>query len=227
MTHHTLRPQSFRLSKSSYIKGMQCAKYLYLHVHRPKEKTPHSAATMQLFRQGRNFESTFRDRFPDSIDVSSELGRDIFSYGASYTRKMLQQNETVTLFEACLIHEEVLVMTDVLVKNPTGDFTIYEIKNAVQPKEVFLWDAALQYYVCHAVLKNISGFNLVLRNEQEGFQIRDITEEVSAQLPAVAERVKQFRELLSSASIPDIPMGNQCTYPYECTFMAYCQQTLF
>src|SRR5690606_23823376 len=130
----------------------------------------------------------------------------------SYTRQMLQQKETVTLFEACLIHDEVLVMADVLVKNAAGDFTIYEIKNAIQSKEVFLWDAALQYYVCHAVLKNISGFNLVLRNEQEGFHIRDITEEVSAQLPAVAERVKQFRELLNSASIPDIPVGDQCTY---------------
>jgi len=206
---------------------MQCEKYLYLNLHRPKEKTPHCATTQQLFHEGRRFETAFKNRFPDGIDVQATLGKDVYPYGAAYTAQVLQQNETITLFEACLIHDGVLVMTDVLVKNATGDFTIYEVKHSIQPKEVFLWDVALQYYVCHSVLRKISSFNLVLKDEQEGFQIRDISKEVFAQLPVVAERVRKFKELLAQGSIPEIPVGNHCTYPYTCAFMKYCKQTLF
>ncbi len=222
-----MQASSFLLSKSSYVKGMQCSKYLYLSKHKPKEKTPHSSSTLKRFSAGRNFESEYRQRFPDAIDVSKNLGKAIFSEGATYTTDLLKQYKSVQIFEACFFQHQVLVMTDVLIKSQDGTYHIYEIKNSSVLKEVFIWDLSLQYYICKSQLKKIDSFNLILIDEENGFKALDLTEKLEENREEVKNNITIFKEILLADAPPYYPVDEHCLHPYRCEFLEYCQKTLF
>ncbi len=203
---------------------MQCQKYLYLNKHKPKERTPHDAATLERFREGRDFEYLFKSRFSPAVDVPAVLGNDVYTMGASYTSAVLEQEPAVTIFEACFISGKTLVMTDVLVKE--GDaYTIYEVKNSEQLKPVFIWDLSLQYYICSSALQSPLTFNIVLNDGQDGYKIIDLTETLQANCAAMEEKVTAFQQLLKESDAPAIHMGPQCEQPYACEFKAYCSRT--
>lgn len=204
---------------------MQCPKYLYLNKYKPKERTPHDAETLQKFKEGKDFESIFKDRFAPAVDVAAVLAKDVYTMGASYTSALLERSEACTLFEACFLHEKTLVMTDVLLKNADGSYVIYEIKNSDQVKEVFLWDLSLQYYICTAVLQAPLRFHIVLNDGEDGYHIIDLTEELEAHVTEMSEKVSAFLGILKQDQEPDIPMGPQCAYPYPCMFREYCTRT--
>ena len=67
------------LSKSKYIRGLQCERALWLDVHEPR-LARYTAEQMRRFDRGRDFEYAFKSRFPDSIDLSAELGRQVDAY---------------------------------------------------------------------------------------------------------------------------------------------------
>ena len=204
---------------------MQCQKYLYLNKHKPRERTPHDAATLERFREGKDFEYLFKNRFSPATDVSAALGRDVYTIGPSYTNALLDQAPEVTLFEACFISGKTLVMTDVLVKEQ-GAYTIYEIKNNPELKEVFLWDLSLQYYVCRTALNVPLTFNIVLNDGHDGYKIIDLTEELQANLATIEAQVQDFLQLLQQPEAPAVPMGAQCEWPYVCEFKAYCTRNV-
>ncbi|RQO30201.1 hypothetical protein DBR32_11510 [Taibaiella sp. KBW10] len=219
-----LVPQFFQLSKSTFVKGMQCAKYLYLNKYKPKERSPRSAATLQKFSEGKSFEAIFKHGFPQGIDVAQTLGRDVYTMGASYTEALLREPRPITLFEACFIHRQTLVMTDVLLQNEDHTYTIYEIKNSKELKEVFLWDLSLQYFVCKAALPGSIQFNIVLNDGDNGYYIKDLTELLQAREEEVSESISRFLDTLHQDKTPKIKMGAQCDVPYECEFKAYCSR---
>lgn len=69
------------LSKSKYIRGLQCERALWLDVHEPR-LARYTAEQMRRFDRGRDFEYAFKSRFPDGIDLSAELGRNVDAYPA-------------------------------------------------------------------------------------------------------------------------------------------------
>ena len=69
------------LSKSKYIRGLQCERALWLDVHEPR-LARYTAEQMRRFDRGRDFEYAFKALFPDGIDLSAELGRNVDLYPA-------------------------------------------------------------------------------------------------------------------------------------------------
>ncbi len=64
------------LSKSKYIRGLQCDRALWLDVHNPR-LAKYTREQMQRFDRGREFEYAFKDTFPNGIDLSAELKRNV------------------------------------------------------------------------------------------------------------------------------------------------------
>ena len=64
------------LSKSKYIRGLQCDRALWLDVHNPR-LAKYTREQMQRFDRGRDFEYAFKATFPDGIDLSAELKRNV------------------------------------------------------------------------------------------------------------------------------------------------------
>jgi len=83
-----LKFEQWKLSKSSFIKGTQCHKYLFLDKYRKQVKTPISEVKKELFARGHKFEENVRSKeFPKGVNVKEVVGD--FAYFNSYTIYLL------------------------------------------------------------------------------------------------------------------------------------------
>ena len=64
-----------RLSKSTFIRGLQCEKSLYLYKHHYKLKDPTPTSLQAVFDQGTNIGILAQELFPNGSDPS---GNSIF-----------------------------------------------------------------------------------------------------------------------------------------------------
>ena len=131
------------LSKSQFIRGLQCPKSLYLYKTQPDLRDPVSDAQEAIFQAGTDVGIVAQGLFP---------GGKVIPYdGLSLDdQKKLTQAEiaagTSVLYEPAFQFDKVFVKADVLRKVGEG-WDLYEVKGSTGIKEVYLNDIALQYYV--------------------------------------------------------------------------------
>ncbi len=169
------------LSKSKYIRGLQCDRALWLDVFNPR-LARYTAEQMRRFDRGRDFEYAFKATFPDGIDLSAELHRNVDAYPARTaelldavgTRRAASAEEDtstdsghctpcpheMTLFEAGFLYDDVLVLADVVQQREDGTLDIYEVKSGTTLSETYKRDAALQHYVI-SHCRRINSFSIV------------------------------------------------------------------
>ena len=222
--HSVLNFDTWTLTKSSFIKGKQCVKYLFLDKYKKQERTPISQEKQLLFNQGHSFEDNFRNNeFPDGVNIKEVVGN--FAYFNSYTKYLLNTPNKTTLYEATIIEDKVLVMCDVLIKNDEGLVDIYEVKLNTKINETIFNDLSLQYFVCKKRFgTKLKSFNLVLRTEdsEQNWKIIDLAIDLEKQIEVVKNKVEEYKQILSRNE-PTIKMGEHCNKPYECEFMEYCK----
>lgn len=218
------RQSFYNFSKTSFVRGIQCRKLLYLDKYKKEYKTPPDAETLARFKRGRDFEAVFKNIFPNGLDISS-----IYKYPSlqrvQFTMDKLAQPGEVVLFEANIFYADILVLTDVLRKNPDGSYDIFEVKHSDKVNSAIEWDLPIQYYVCKNALGNIRTFNLVNRKEGtlDEFVITDMKETCEERLHEVEAYLTEFRQVLQGPE-PNVPMGPQCEEPYKCDFQDYCKK---
>lgn len=219
-----LMTTTYDLSKSTFIRGKQCEKSLFLNKYEKKSKDKLAPERKALFQAGREFENNFRSTLGKGVNLSDKLKWD-FQFYPYFTKFLLEQKEQL-IFEAGFIFDRILVLVDVLQRNQDGSSTIYEVKNSSKIKEVHYMDMALQYYVIKETLKDIKAFNIVIRDNNQGFMIVDIKNELIKRINDLNSDIIQFKKILVSKELPQIAMGNHCNFPYECDFKGYCSGTL-
>ena len=210
---------SHLLSKSKYIRGLQCDRALWLDVFNPR-LAKYTREQMQRFDRGRDFEYAFKATFPDGIDISAELKRNVDAY-PELTTMYLDKEEDVDLFEAGFLYDDVLVLADVVHKNTDGSLDIYEVKSGNILSETYKRDAALQHYVI-SHCRPINKFCIVYSGIDD-FVITDLTEELAAQHDEIARNIVAMKEILSRGE-PATPTGQHCLEPYACPYQHYCAQ---
>lgn len=216
------------LSKSQFIRGLQCHKSLWLYRHRPAERTPPPPHLQAIFDRGTDYGIVAQQLFPEGVLVPFE--------GLSYAEQVDRTQALIaagvrTIYEATFLHDGLFVKVDILHRGPAG-WELYEVKSSCRRKEVFVNDAAVQ---CHAVTG--SGIELVrsalvLMNEgaagrpelsvEELFRCEDVTAEVRAKQSWVARELARQKRLLLESNEPAIAPGGHCHRPYACDFKAYC-----
>ena len=218
--------EKWLLSKTSFVKGNQCRKYLYLDKYNKSDRTKPSAETMALFKMGHSLEDRFRDlRFPKGINIKEKAGN--FAYFNSYTRHLLSMMPTAVLYEGTIIEDGVMVMVDVLVKNSDQSLDFYEVKLSPKLTDFIVHDLALQYYICRKRFGDaVSSFNVVMRDPgaENNFIVMDLKDQLELLQQSVQERIADFREVLNLPSAPQIATGAHCTSPYNCEFIAFCSE---
>ena len=207
------------LSKSKYIRGLQCDRALWLDVFNPR-LARYTAEQMRRFDRGRDFEYAFKATFPDGIDLSAELKRNVDAYPAR-TAELLDKGDGVALFEAGFLFDDVLVLADVVHQNADGTLDIYEVKSGTALSETYRRDAALQHYVI-SHCRSINKFCIVYNGDNR-FDTIDLTEELVAQHDEIARNIAAMKEILSHGE-PDTPTGQHCLEPYACPYQHYCAQ---
>lgn len=212
------------LSKSRFIRGLQCEKAMYLETYH-KELAKVSPLTRIKFAEGRSFERTFKDTFPNGINIDEELGWNVEEY-PTLTSQLLQQEGDVVLFEAGFQYKGVLVLADVVHKQADGSIDVMEVKNSSTVKDVFRNDVYVQHYVISHAISNLSSFRIVYRgaDEEHPFAFLDLQEEAQQHVSFIEENIERFTQVLNRKQEPFVAMGDQCDKPYECPFKEYCQQ---
>ena len=222
------------LSKSKYIRGLQCERALWLDVHEPR-LARYTAEQMRRFDRGRDFEYAFKAQFPDGIDLSAELGRNVDAY-PERTAELLDLRPCsaakTVLFEAGFQYDDVLVLADVVCQREDGSLDIYEVKSGTTLSDTYRRDAALQHYVI-SHCRRVHSFSIVYNgmdgengtNGQDGpFAIVDLTAELAAEGDRIAANIAEMKTIVRATAEPDTPTGQHCLTPYACPYQHHCQQ---
>lgn len=208
------------LTKSKYVRGLQCTKAMYLDVHNPKLAII-SPETKQKFIAGREFEATFKATFPKGIDISARLKWKMSEY-PRLTQELLNQEGEVVLFEAGFMYNDVLVLADVVKKTADGMLHIFEVKNGTSVSETFKNDVAIQHYVISHNPFPIAEFGVIYNDGNDGFLYEELLEEAALQASDIHNKVEDFKKIVLGDE-PEIAMGEHCDNPYECPYKDYCK----
>ncbi len=217
------------LSKSTFIRGMQCAKSLYLHRRKPGLRDAISPELQRIFSSGTDVGILARSLFPGGSDASPP---NPYRYQESVlTTKMLIAGGSSVIYEAAFIHDRVLSAMDIMVNDGTG-WRAYEVKSSTSVTDTYILDASLQYHVITGsgtALRDMSIVYIYNQYIRKGpldigrlFTIRSVREEVMGKQDMVRAGIELLKKVISDKKMPAIDIGPHCFTPYECDFMGYC-----
>ena len=218
-----------RLSKSQFIRGLQCHKSLWLYKNKYELRTEPDAAQQAIFDAGTDVGVFAQQLFPNGHEIIYDYKK--IDENVNKTQELID-SETKTIYEASFIYEDVLVMVDILHKGDNG-WEMYEVKSSTSVKEVHGNDISIQYYVLKGNGLDISKTALVHINSkyerngeldiQQLFTIVDITDVAIANQLFVKEQLSSLKGMLEG-DIPKIDIGPHCSDPYPCDFKEHCWQ---
>jgi len=208
------------LSKSRYIIGLQCPKYLWLLYNDPSKIPKPDAITQHRFNQGHLVGQLAKKYFPGGIDISEE---DI-AENIKETKELLKKKKNI-LFEAGISAENIYSRADIL-KQVKDEWDIIEVKSSTGVKDVHIQDVSFQKH-CYekAGLKIRKCFLMFINKEyvkkgkinpKKFFKIEDITTQVDDAIKGIQERIDLMFKIITSDKYPDMNIGKRCADPYEC-----------
>ncbi len=218
------------LSKSTFIRGTQCLKSLYLNKKRPYLRNRLSDAQRAVFKRGTDVGLLAQQLFPGGTDMKPHSPA-LYRKKVAETMDSILHNSHNTLYEATFQYDRLLVLLDILVKGNKG-WLAYEVKSSVKISETFLLDAAFQYYVITHSGVGLEDFFLIYINADykrgevldidQLFVKQSVVEEVKARQPYIKGQIEKSKEALNAASSPKIAIGTRCRNPYPCDFTNHC-----
>ena len=222
---------SHLLSKSSFIKGLQCEKHLYLYKYHYNEMDELSEMQKAIFKRGTNVGELAQQLFPGG-EVAAYGDPPNYEKALKKTKDLIETGAKV-MYEAAFMFNEVLSIADIVVREK-DHWKIYEVKSSTSISETYLNDAALQYYVISNLGIKVKDFSIIYINNQyvrkgdlnlkELFINESVLELIRPMQDSVKEKVKRFKKVLLQKQIPDIDIGEHCYNPYTCAFYNYCRK---
>jgi hypothetical protein len=222
---------SHLLSKSSFIKGLQCEKHLFLYKYHYNEMDEFSDMQKAIFQRGTNVGVLAQKLFPGGT-AGTEGSPPAYKKGLKKTGELIQQGGKI-IYEAAFQYNEVLSIADIVVKE-NNKWKIYEVKSSTSISETYLNDAALQYYVISNSGIEINDFSIIHINNQyirngkldinELFTIESVIDYILPLQNFVEENIERLKELIRKSEMPDIDISEHCHIPYTCSFFNYCRE---
>lgn len=214
------------LSKSQYIRGLQCHKSLWLFKYKPELRDEPEEVQKALFDTGRRVGEVAKELFPHGVEIEFDAGN--FGGMIAKTKKCIENGREV-IYEATFNEKGIFVMVDILVKN--GEmWDIYEVKASTSVKEYHLNDVSIQWYALSNAVELNRAYIVHINNQyvREGaveidmlFRVEDITEIVQDRQDLIGPNLDELQKMLRE-DIPEIEIGMQCSDPYDCDYRGYC-----
>lgn len=217
------------ISKSAFIKAEQCLKHFYLYRSHPYLRDSLSKEKQLIFKRGTDVGILAQQLFPGGTDVTAIEKRDQQLF-AQRTRELIEGGAD-TIYEATFIHNDLLVMVDILHKKDNA-WTAYEVKSSLKITETYVKDACFQYYVIKNCLPQLADFHLLTLNSTYVlagelditglFKKTPVLKDAVKNLSYFEHKTQVARLTLEQNKIPDIKIGTHCFQPYECDFLGTC-----
>lgn len=217
------------LSKSQYVRGLQCHKSLWLYRHRKDLRTPVDAFQQSILDQGTAFGALARERFFGGVLITQ--GHDDPEGALKATSDAIAAGAGI-LYEAAFLYEDVLVRIDVMELEDDGAWSLFEVKSGTKVEDVHLLDVAIQRFVLNGAGIKIARAVVVHADPayvRRGplellhlFALVDVTQESNDALAEVPLKLHFMKLKSDEAEVPTKDIGAHCTKPYECDFKAHC-----
>ena len=168
------------LSKSLYIRGLQCEKSLWLKKKKPEVLQAPDDGAQAVFDTGTSVGELACELFSggERIEYTGDFGSQMAK------TKELMEHGTKVIYEATFCFDGILVMVDILRICEDG-LIINEAKSSTSVKDVYIDDASIQYYVISSLGYKVSAVNIIhidnsyVRGEKleldKFFHIEDVT----------------------------------------------------
>ncbi len=218
------------LSKSTYIKGEQCPKALYMYKKHPYLRDKLSIEQRARFKRGTDVGVLARTYFPGGVNMAPS-SPSLFGKMFEKTMQNLNDPNVNVMYEAIFIHNDTLIMLDILVRD--GDkWRAIEVKSSLSLSETYYHDAALQHYVLKGCNVPISDMQLMYVNGdyvrngdidvKQLFVFKSVKDFAEQQLESIEKKVNELKAVVSLSNAPRMDIGTQCFIPYTCEFRGHC-----
>ena len=212
------------ITKTDFMRGMQCRKMLWLDKHKPKLRVI-PPAVQQRLDAGNDFGDRAMGMFGPYEEMTVYLpGRNIPDKKAMAEKTLEALREGVPVIcEAAFIYYNNYCAADILRKTERG-YDFYEVKNAPEVYEQFVKDAAFQYYIMHRCRLRIGKIYIVTHgpDEENPFVPVDVTARVKAWEPWINDNIWDLNRMQKEKEEVAAEPGEQCRRPYECWYYGYC-----
>lgn len=220
----------FNVSKSRYIRAVQCLKMYWMDRMKPQEYDD-SVVDEAVLETGNEVGMLALELFPNISVVDWDADK----------AKMIEQTEEFIksgskyIAEASFAYMGRFLSVDVLEVSENG-FVINEVKSSTSVKDVYLDDVAYQSYVLNLLGMNVETVNVIILNSEytrkselqldKLFAIHNVTELAYQRHDAVAELLEFLSQDLDLTNEPDINIAQHCFQPYACGYFGYCTKHL-
>ena len=220
------------LSKSRYCKCVQCQKILWLKKYKPEYAV--QTAKDSVLENGSKVGELAKGLFGKYEDV--EYNEDL-NVMIEKTQELLKNKPNI-ITEASFNYDNNFCSVDIL-KNNIDGVEIYEVKSSTEVHDIYLDDAAYQYYVLSNLGLKVKRVCIVYINNQyirdeeleidKLFNIEDITDIAKSkqeEIKSNIESLNKYMEEHNENNEPTTDIGLKCLDPYDCEFWEYCTRDL-
>ena len=212
------------ITKTDFMRGMQCPKMLWLDKHKPKLRVipPETQARLDA---GNDFGDRAMGMFGPYEEMTAYLpGTRIPDKKrmAARTQEHLRLG-TPVICEAAFLYYNNYCAVDILRKTETG-YDFYEVKNASAVHPQFVKDAGFQYYILRRSGLKIGRICIVTHGEDESdpFVPVEITAEAKGYESWINDHIWELNRMQKQPEEVYAEPGEQCLHPYECWYYGYC-----
>ncbi|MBI2572830.1 DUF2779 domain-containing protein [Candidatus Woesearchaeota archaeon] len=210
------------LTKSKYIVGLSCPRYLWMMFHDLDKIPENDAATQYIIDQGKAIGKLAKKLYPNGIDLPDDP-KD-FSLNLQKTKVALASRQV--LFEAGILVDEIFARADILIPVGVDEWDIVEVKGSTEVKEDHLHDLSFQKYVYTQFglkIRNCSVLHInkeyVLDGELDVSQLlkqTDVTAQVEELVASLPDLIFEMMAIINSTSPPQVHIGNGCHNGLDC-----------
>jgi len=219
------------ISKSQYIKGIQCPKALWYYRHR-RDLAPEISESQQfIFDIGHEVGELAQKYFKGGIEITGEFYE--IDKAIKSTKRAVKQGAKVIFEASASSRDGVYSRIDILKKVRGSDrWDMIEVKSSTGVKEYHIDDLAVQKYAFTNAGYKIRKSILMHLNKyyerfgeldlKELFDLEDCTRLVNNKMDEVRINVKDLIKLVNKRKEPVMETGDHCTSPFPCDYMGHC-----
>ena len=216
---------SATISKTDFMRGMQCPKMLWLDAHKPRLKVI-PPETQDRLDRGNEFGDKAMGMFGPFEEMTAYIPGTQYPDKNAMVRntKNAMERGVTNICEASFMHDGNFCAVDILHRVDDNVYELYEVKNVREIQEQHMRDASYQAWVLDKCGVVLDGVFVVYHydDEDDPFEPVDITDFAVEYAHVIDDNIERLHAVKSSPTEVNAKTGCQCSEPYECWYRAYC-----
>ncbi len=221
----TIGLMAIMLTKSNFMKYIECPIYLWLSKHRPGLLPENTPELERIFATGREVDELAKKLFPAGVEVGG-----FNQEGWKNTKQAMAKNPPVLFQPTAVTDHDLSCRADILTSDrKNGVWDIHEVKMGTQVKPENIIDVAFQRNCFENAGIPIGRTSLVHINNKyvrhgdinpaELFASEDITDLAVEAMDEVKRMIPLALEILGRTAVPDEKLLSTCENPKTCEYL--------